>query len=82
MLVGFPYQMRLAVNRDDDMERANTTAFMQPKEGIREGEKMIRYGEAGINELVQWLKSMGEPQDIAVVVRKYLELLCERKQEE
>ncbi len=37
--------------------------------------KTIIYGETAIDELVQWLRSTGEPQDIEVVVQHYLEIL-------
>jgi hypothetical protein len=37
--------------------------------------KTIIYGETAIDELVQWLRSTGEPQDLEVVVQQYLEIL-------
>ncbi len=43
--------------------------------------KAIIYGETGISELVQWLKSTGEPKDLETIVRKYLEILRELVQE-
>lgn len=37
--------------------------------------KAIIYGETALDKLVQWLRSTGQPQDIEVVVRHYLEIL-------
>lgn len=37
--------------------------------------KTILFGETGLDELVQWLKSTGEPQDIRNVLHHYLEIL-------
>lgn len=37
--------------------------------------KTIIYGETALDQLVQWLRSTGEPQDIEDVVRHYLEIL-------
>jgi hypothetical protein len=44
--------------------------------------KAIIYGETGIDKLMQWLRSTGEPQDVEVVVKRYLEILREMVQEE
>lgn len=44
--------------------------------------KNIIYGETAIETLVQWLKSAGEPQELEVVVKKYLEILRELVLEE
>lgn len=37
--------------------------------------KTVVYGENLIDELVQWLKSTGEPQDLKIIVEQYLEIL-------
>ncbi len=37
--------------------------------------KTIIYGETALDELVQWLRSTGEPQDIDTVVERYLDIL-------
>jgi hypothetical protein len=37
--------------------------------------KTITFGETALDELVQWLKSTGQPQDLEVVVKAYLEIL-------
>jgi hypothetical protein len=37
--------------------------------------RTIIYGETALDTLVQWLRSTGEPQDLEVVVEKYLEIL-------
>lgn len=39
--------------------------------------KMIIYGETALDKLAQWLRSTGEPQDLEVVVQRYLEILRE-----
>lgn len=44
--------------------------------------RLLTYGDTGVDELVQWLRSTGEPQDIAVVVRQYLEILRKRALED
>lgn len=35
----------------------------------------VVFGETGIDELLQWLRETGEPQDIAVVLEQYLRIL-------
>lgn len=37
--------------------------------------KLIVYGETSIDKLMQWLKSMSEPQELDVVLEQYLEIL-------
>lgn len=37
--------------------------------------KTIIYGETALDKLMQWLRSTGEPQDVEVVVRQYLDIL-------
>jgi hypothetical protein len=44
--------------------------------------KMITFGETSIDKLVQWLRSSGEPKDIEVLLRYYLELLSKLVMEE
>lgn len=44
--------------------------------------KMIIYGETALDKLVQWLRATGEPQDLGVVVERYLEILRELVLEE
>lgn len=44
--------------------------------------KNIIYGETALNNLVQWLRATGEPQDIEQVLQRYLELLRELVVEE
>ncbi len=44
--------------------------------------KNIIFGETGIDRLVQWLRSTGEPQDVEAVVARYLEILRELVLEE
>lgn len=40
--------------------------------------RFIVFGETAIEELVQWLRSTGEPQDIEAVIIHYLEILQAR----
>jgi hypothetical protein len=42
----------------------------------------IIYGETALDALTQWLRSTGEPQDVAQVVERYLEILRELVLEE
>lgn len=44
--------------------------------------KTIIYGETALDKLVQWLHATGEPQDLEVVVQRYLEILRELVLEE
>jgi hypothetical protein len=44
--------------------------------------KHIIYGETAVDELVQWLRSIGEPQDIEQVIQRYLEILRAKVLEE
>lgn len=44
--------------------------------------KMITFGETSLDKLVQWLRSSGEPKDIEVLLRHYLELLSKLVMEE
>ncbi len=44
--------------------------------------KTIIYGETALDQLVQWLHATGEPQDLDIVVRRYLEILRELVLEE
>jgi hypothetical protein len=44
--------------------------------------KSIIYGETALNQLVQWLRSTGEPKDLEVVLERYLEILRELVLEE
>jgi hypothetical protein len=37
--------------------------------------KNVIYGETGLEKLVQLLRASGQPQDIAKLVERYLELL-------
>jgi hypothetical protein len=39
--------------------------------------KNVIYGETGLDRLVQMLRASGQPQDIAKLVERYLELLRE-----
>jgi hypothetical protein len=39
--------------------------------------KNVIYGETGIDRLVQILRSSGQPQDIAWLTERYLEILRE-----
>lgn len=39
--------------------------------------KTITFGETATDRLVQWLRATGQPQDIAAVVQRYLEILRE-----
>ncbi len=38
-------------------------------------ESRIVFGDTGVNELLQWLRSSGEPQDIQRVLEQYLRIL-------
>jgi hypothetical protein len=38
-------------------------------------ESRIVFGETGVNDLLQWLRSSGEPQDIQRVLEQYLRIL-------
>jgi hypothetical protein len=44
--------------------------------------KNIIYGETAHDQLVQWLRATGEPQDIEQAVRQYLDILRELVVEE
>ncbi len=44
--------------------------------------RSIIYGETALDKLVQWLRATGEPQDLEVVVQRYLEILRELVVEE
>jgi hypothetical protein len=44
--------------------------------------RTIIYGETALDRLAQWLHATGEPQDLEVVVRRYLEILRELVVEE
>jgi hypothetical protein len=44
--------------------------------------KTIVFGETASDRLAQWLRSTGQPQDIAAVVQRYLEILREMVLEE
>jgi hypothetical protein len=44
--------------------------------------KNVIYGETGIDRLVQLLRASGQPQDIARLTERYLELLRELVQAE
>lgn len=44
--------------------------------------KAIIFGETGMEQLLQWLRATGQPQDVRVVLEKYLEILRELVQEE
>ncbi len=37
--------------------------------------KSIIYGETSIQALLKWLRVVGEPRDVRIVVQRYLELL-------
>jgi hypothetical protein len=37
--------------------------------------KSIIYGETALDELAQWLKSTGQPQNIEDVVRQYIAIM-------
>lgn len=39
--------------------------------------KNVIYGETGLEKLVQMLRASGQPQDIAKLVERYLEILRE-----
>jgi len=39
--------------------------------------KNVIFGETGLEKLVQMLRSSGQPQDIAKLVERYLEILRE-----
>ncbi len=39
--------------------------------------RSIIYGETALETLVQWLRATGTPQDLEVVVQRYLEILRE-----
>jgi hypothetical protein len=42
----------------------------------------IIYGETGLDTLVQWLRSTGEPQELDRLLERYLEILRELVLEE
>lgn len=44
--------------------------------------KMITFGETGIDKLLQWLRSSGEPKEIEELLRQYLEILSKLVMEE
>jgi hypothetical protein len=44
--------------------------------------KNVIYGETGLEKLVQMLRASGQPQDIAKLVERYLELLRDMVVEE
>jgi hypothetical protein len=44
--------------------------------------KNVIYGETGLDRLVQLLRSSGQPQDIARLTERYLEILRELVQAE
>jgi hypothetical protein len=44
--------------------------------------KLIVFGETGLDKIVQWLRSNGEPQNIEQVLEQYLKLLKELVVEE
>ena len=37
--------------------------------------KLISFGETALDRLVQWLRSNGEPKELAEIVKQYLEIL-------
>ncbi|NJP07545.1 MAG: hypothetical protein HC837_18925 [Chloroflexaceae bacterium] len=40
--------------------------------------KYVVYGETALDQLLKWLRSTGQPLDVAVVIQKYLEILREK----
>lgn len=37
--------------------------------------KLVIFGETGLDRLLQWLRTTGEPQDLRVVLEEYLRIL-------
>lgn len=44
--------------------------------------KGIVFGETAVDRLLQWLRSTGQPQDIMVLLKQYLEILSKAVREE
>ncbi len=44
--------------------------------------KTIIFGETAIDQLLQWLRSSGEPKDVRELLLHYLEILCKSVTEE